>query len=326
MQIRSSALVALVVAAAALPAQASAAVTVVVPSNPSVFGGRHGLPVAYALLHAAGLRVSFPARIAVNTLWDCWPDIVRQSPRAGARVKAGTVVTLDAAPPMCLLGSPGYRDVTVAVPDFSGRTVGEATGWAQQSGLIWQADLAPLVAGGAPALLDNYPVTRQTPAPGSVLQPGVVQSAPDGQSGFLVTSLHVYSGSTAHVLVHPPRVYVHRSGAGARVAVYVRLDRSVPRGGGTPPVRIVVTRPGHQRAAPVSAVDATPASLRYRACYSHSFAAAPRALRGARAGDRVVVAVYVHGVPRPLRAVVRLRSHEPGAPDALGARTALGCV
>lgn len=130
---------------------------------------------AYELLHKAGLRVAIPEIFSVTALWV--PGPASQSPRAGARVPAGTVVTirLRGAP----LGSPAWRPHTVTLRNLVGMQVSDALAWIGGAELFYEVrDIPPLPPSDAARLFDAYRVTRQSPEPGSRLSPGVL-----GKSG-----------------------------------------------------------------------------------------------------------------------------------------------
>jgi beta-lactam-binding protein with PASTA domain len=126
---------------------------------------------AYDLLHEAGLRVAIPQQFRLEALQEPGPR--KQSPRAGARVPGGTVVTLTlwGGP----LGSPrgGVGKHTLA--DFGGTSVSEAVRWIDDHDLFWKiAVVPPLPPSDEPHLLDAYVVTGQRPAPGSELARGIL--------------------------------------------------------------------------------------------------------------------------------------------------------
>jgi hypothetical protein len=60
---------------------------------------------------------------------------------------------------------PAYR-----VPQFRGGLASAAYAWVSGKTLAFEAQLGPLRAGTASGLLENYRVTRQQPAPGTVLR------------------------------------------------------------------------------------------------------------------------------------------------------------
>jgi beta-lactam-binding protein with PASTA domain len=127
---------------------------------------------AYRVLRRHGLRVAIPVSFSGASL--CMPWAERQSPRAGTQVRRGTVVKLTGL--RCALASPGTPVLPpppVVVPDFAGGSLSSAVHWAEGSGLSWEAiDLAPLRPSFRMRLFDNYIVTSQDPAAGSVASAG----------------------------------------------------------------------------------------------------------------------------------------------------------
>jgi hypothetical protein len=87
-------------------------------------------------------------------------------PTAGARVAAGTSVTLvltTVSPPAGLLS---HRASRLAVPSFVGERVSAASRWASVHHLSLVAHLGRLRRGDAPWLLAGYVITAQLPRPG----------------------------------------------------------------------------------------------------------------------------------------------------------------
>jgi hypothetical protein len=137
-----------------------------------------GLTAAYARLHRAWLRVSFPALYeGTGGLLGCDPTIAAQDPAAGTVTAGDRTVALTAGPRRCGLGSPGVptgRLPSAVVPDFVGKPLTTAVSWAETHELYWDAaKLPPLVAARAPTLLANYRVTEQTPRAGATLRLGI---------------------------------------------------------------------------------------------------------------------------------------------------------
>ncbi len=153
-----------------------------------------GVVEAYAALHAAGLRVSIPARIdIVLPGLDPEPVVLDRRPRAGVPLRPGSIVTLRIGSGVGGVGSPGVSvpEPRYTVPDFRGRPVSDAYAWLTGRALDWSAYLGPLRAGRAATLYDNYRVVRQWPAPGSSLTAGV--GGRSGNTGFFrVTPLTVW--------------------------------------------------------------------------------------------------------------------------------------
>lgn len=159
------------------------------------------LDVAYARLHRAGLRVSFPSPFSDGDApaSPCLPTIGRQVPRGGRHVRSGTVVTLRLRRRLCSGGSPGVpigRLPSAKVPLFVGRPIATAVAWADRHNLYWQVDkLPPLIAGNAPDLLGNYRVISQQPTVGSSLTLGIAKGG-GNQGSFAPTPL-ILSGEPA---------------------------------------------------------------------------------------------------------------------------------
>jgi hypothetical protein len=141
--------------------------TVVVPK---VTGGLE-LRAAYARLAQAGLRMAIPEPFSLRSL--CLPIARTQSPAAGKRAPRGATVAVRQL--TCLLGSPaGGPQQAAVVPDFTGRTASAAVSWAERNQLYWELDRLPALRPSTrKALLDNYVVTSQQPAPGSLLARGM---------------------------------------------------------------------------------------------------------------------------------------------------------
>lgn len=140
---------------------------------------------AYAHLHRAGLRVSFPHSFSAGS-FACAPIIAKENPAARALVAAGSTVTLTARPPSCGVASPGVpvgRLPSAKVRDFIGGPLSAAMSWAKKHQLYWEADKVPrLVRADAKTLLGNYRVTGQRPRPGATLTLGVATRHGNGGS------------------------------------------------------------------------------------------------------------------------------------------------
>jgi hypothetical protein len=142
------------------------------------------LVAAYARLHRAGLRMAVPQAFSTRSL--CLSTARAQTPAAGARVLRGATVTVRRL--TCYVGSPagGYQR-TAVVPDLRGRSAGSAVAWAERNQLYWELDrLPPLRPSGRPGLLENYVVTGQQPAPGSLLARGT--ACPGVSTGCFVAT------------------------------------------------------------------------------------------------------------------------------------------
>ncbi|HEY5199139.1 MAG TPA: hypothetical protein VIJ51_19125 [Solirubrobacteraceae bacterium] len=126
---------------------------------------------AYARLHRVGLRMAIPQPFSLRSL--CLPTARTQSPAAGARVHRPATVTVRQL--TCLLGSPaGGSQRAAVVPDFDGRPASSAVHWAERNQLYWELDRLPALRPSSRAqLLDNYVVTDQRPAAGSLLARGM---------------------------------------------------------------------------------------------------------------------------------------------------------
>jgi hypothetical protein len=126
---------------------------------------------AYRRLHDAGLRVAIPASLDLSSQRSV---MVRdQSPRAGAAVARGSVVTLTTAGGVIGSIAVPRRQPRASVPSFVGADPDAVVRWAERNRLLWRVALPPLRAGHADSLLANYRVLRQTPAPGAHLRLGV---------------------------------------------------------------------------------------------------------------------------------------------------------
>jgi beta-lactam-binding protein with PASTA domain len=166
----------------------TAAGTVVVPR---VSG--QGVLVAYARLHAAGLRVSIPQ--GVSFVWSRPLKVARSSPSGGRRVVRLSVVRLylsccgRAGGPRVPKGRlPSYR-----MQNFVGSTVRDASLWATKRKLVFRAYLGALKAGRAAGLFANYRVSRQRPKAGTRLAVGQrTKPAMGWRGGLRFTPLTVW--------------------------------------------------------------------------------------------------------------------------------------
>jgi beta-lactam-binding protein with PASTA domain len=134
--------------------------TVVVPRVRSV-----GLAFSFDRLRDRGLRVAIPSRMHFYPTSS--PMLVGQAPRAGKRVKWGSVVTLRVvdgpiASPIGPRKPPVYR-----VPDFRGKPLADVVSWTQGKWVYWTTDLPPLPPSSARDLFEAYVVTSQRPVAGS---------------------------------------------------------------------------------------------------------------------------------------------------------------
>ncbi|MEA2297510.1 MAG: hypothetical protein QOF77_446 [Solirubrobacteraceae bacterium] len=150
--------------------------------------GSYDLLHAYRRLHRAGLAMSILKPFSLSSL--CLPSPHDQSPAPGARVAAGATVSVRWL--ACALGSPAGGQAPVVVPDLTGQSARAAVAGAERAGLYWQLDrLAPLAGGSSrPELLDNYVVTDQVPAAGSMLARGTDCST-GGTPCFRVTPVRL---------------------------------------------------------------------------------------------------------------------------------------
>jgi len=127
---------------------------------------------AYRRLRRRGLRVAIPVSFSVASL--CMPWAERQSPTARTKVRRGTVVKLTRLRcALALAGTPVPEPPPVLVPNLIGGSVSSAVRWAETARLQWQAaELPPLEPSWQLDLLDNYVVTTQRPAAGSMATSG----------------------------------------------------------------------------------------------------------------------------------------------------------
>jgi hypothetical protein len=126
---------------------------------------RGDVPDAFARLRARGLRVAIPA--TTHFYATTAPRVASVTPRPGARVDWGSVVTLHVA--TGFIGSPvGPKKLPVyRVPDFAGQPLANAVAWTQGKLVYWETELPPLPPSRANRLFDAYVVTSQRPAAGS---------------------------------------------------------------------------------------------------------------------------------------------------------------
>ena len=136
---------------------------VIVPRVRSV-----SLLFAFDRLRDRGLRVAIPSRMHFYPT--SAPMLVRQVPRAGTRVKWGSVVTLRVVDGP--IGTPiGPRDLPIyRVPDFRGKPLADAVSWTQDKWVYWTTDLPPLPPSSVKDLFEAYVVTSQRPVAGSNAQ------------------------------------------------------------------------------------------------------------------------------------------------------------
>jgi len=137
---------------------------------------------AYALLHQAGLRVSTggtlnyglwlrsPAEASVIGGFQPGAGVTEQTPKPGQSVARNSVVVIRAD---SLRGDRRIFNCDpypVRVPDLVGQTVGYIS---EHEGCfsIKAKNLPPLHAASGPRLLDNYVVTKQSPAAGEAIAP-----------------------------------------------------------------------------------------------------------------------------------------------------------
>jgi hypothetical protein len=151
---------------------------------------------AYARLHAAGLRVSYPHHFSDGS-FECEPTIGTQHPAAGQTVPAATAVTLSPQRSYCGLGSPAVPSgqlPSATVPHFIGRTVLAASRWAEQHHLYWQADSLPALRNAdADTLLTNYTIRSQAPLPGQTLKLGIAHKLGKNAGSFRPTPLVLHA-------------------------------------------------------------------------------------------------------------------------------------
>lgn len=155
----------------------SATETVTVPRVPA----RNELQ-AYALLHAAGLKVAIPSQRLFSLAIDSeLYSRIETKPAAGAVVQRGSVVIISFRRVRCSASGACHGPTigglalsppsSAKVPNFVGAPLSQVVRWASRHGLLWFADAAPpLPASDRPTLLDNYLVIRQSPAPGTVVR------------------------------------------------------------------------------------------------------------------------------------------------------------
>ena len=130
---------------------------------------------AYRQLHQAQFRVSIGSKFSISLDRQgrvIFPEtVVRTIPRAGRLVREGSVVRLV----LRCQCRPGHtaeptRKPRYQVPNFNGGVLGRAYAWVRSKILVFIAHLAPLDAGNARALVGNYRIAKQSPAPGTRLR------------------------------------------------------------------------------------------------------------------------------------------------------------
>ena len=141
---------------------------------PHVSGDQYLLG-AYDRLHARGLGVATKQRLehALHA------TVLAQEPKAGTTLRRGTTVRLmlDTRPshaPVCCDAR------KLAMPDFTGRNLGNVGAWLVERGLYWElVDAPPLPPTHSERILDGYVVTSQKPAPGARIPESIPRSGGD---------------------------------------------------------------------------------------------------------------------------------------------------
>jgi beta-lactam-binding protein with PASTA domain len=120
---------------------------------------------AGAVLHRAHLRLAIPRQFRLSSFWGD-PLVMHQSPAAGARVPAGTAVTLavqqDPGTAVCVTGRR-------AVPEVVGETFADAE--RSLGEIAFSATLPPLPPSRLSRWEDAYRVTSQSIPPGTRIDP-----------------------------------------------------------------------------------------------------------------------------------------------------------
>ncbi|HET9103047.1 MAG TPA: PASTA domain-containing protein [Solirubrobacteraceae bacterium] len=129
---------------------------------------------AYVVLRRHGFKVSIARPFTLRN--DAVTTVRSVSPKAGRRVRRGSVVTLTlrccgrlAHPPRV-----GSADGS-PVPQMRGGTLAQVAGWAQSQQRRYRAAVGPLRAGTMATLAANYVVTRQSVPAGAVLRGAAAQ-------------------------------------------------------------------------------------------------------------------------------------------------------
>lgn len=159
--------------------------------------------VAYQLLHRAGLRVSTSGSLSYGLrlrepnepvltrgMLFGLPGVRRQAPLAGRVVGRGSVVEIVTDG---LRGSErifSCDPYPETVPDLIGKTLGFLGGHESCFSIVAKK-LPPLDAADAPSLLENYVVSRQTPAAGGQIAPLSASNPP----GFATLTVETRTAS-----------------------------------------------------------------------------------------------------------------------------------
>ena len=146
----------LVLFAAAAPA-AAAVVRVPRPARE--------VKAAYAQLHRAGLRVAIARPFTLRS--DAVTVVRAISPRAGTQVARGATVKLIVS--CCRHATSRVARTPSLLPSLLGYRASTASTWASSNHRRLIVTLGRLRAGGAPQLLANYVVFRQSPAAGKAV-------------------------------------------------------------------------------------------------------------------------------------------------------------
>lgn len=123
------------------------------------------LTVVYARLHRAGLRVTIARPFTLRS--DGVTVVQSIFPRAGTPVRRGATVRLTVS--CCRRATTRVSGKPSLLPSLLGYGARTANAWASSSHRRLVLALGGLRSGGAPQLLDNYLVSRQSPAAGRVL-------------------------------------------------------------------------------------------------------------------------------------------------------------
>ena len=144
----------LVVFAAAAPAAAI-----------QVTRGAREVTAVYAQLHRAGLRVTIARPFTLRS--DAATVVQSIFPPAGTSVRRGATVKLTLS--CCRRTTTRVAPTPSLLPSLLGYQASTANTWANSSHRPLIVTLSGLRAGGAPQLLENYLVSRQSPAAGKAL-------------------------------------------------------------------------------------------------------------------------------------------------------------
>ena len=147
----------------------------------------------YTRLHKDGFKVSIPHGFVVDSL-DGGGEILQTSPSPGRQASVGSTVSLAIGCRGCSAGSPAVPThiPVYRVPEFVGQPLSAVTRWIKPKILYYTEHFGPLHSATAARFAENYRVTRQHPAPGTMLRLGIGRKISPNSGSFSPTPLIVW--------------------------------------------------------------------------------------------------------------------------------------